>query len=230
MAKDHSLMEDSNPSSNPTIHEVSNPSRRILLRGAAASGFLAPLAKVSAVGAAAASVAGCATLAGPVSTGPLLGFKGIPVGTDDTVRVPEGYEVQVLARWGDPVGLSGETPGFKPDASNTAAEQEAQFGMHHDGIHYYAIKGSEAGLLVMNHEYVDDGLLHRAFRHHQNLDPQAFGDPLADLPRLQGQSVQVVGDGVASDVVEGACERDVARRPADHRAPCPAPRWPPGRR
>jgi secreted PhoX family phosphatase len=161
MAKDHSLMEDSNPSCNPTIHEVSNPSRRILLRGAAASGFLAPLAKLSAVGAAAASVAGCATLANPASAGPLLGFKGIPVGTDDTVRVPEGYEVQVLARWGDPVGLSVESPVFKPDASNTAAEQEAQFGMHHDGIHYFAIKGSDAGLLVINHEYVDDGLLHR---------------------------------------------------------------------
>ena len=34
-------------------------------------------------------------------------------------------------------------------------------GMHHDGIHYYPLAGSSTrGLLTMNHEYVDDGLLH----------------------------------------------------------------------
>jgi secreted PhoX family phosphatase len=33
-------------------------------------------------------------------------------------------------------------------------------GMHHDGIHYYPLDGSRRGLLVMNHEYTDDGLLH----------------------------------------------------------------------
>jgi secreted PhoX family phosphatase len=31
--------------------------------------------------------------------------------------------------------------------------------MHHDGIHYYAQEGSKRGLLAMNHEYVDQGLL-----------------------------------------------------------------------
>jgi len=161
MAKDHALMEDSNPSSNRSIHEISNPDRRIVLRGAAASAFLAPLSKLSALGGAVATVTGCATMVGSASTGPLLGFKGIAVGNDDTVRVPEGYEVQVIARWGDPVGLSGENPSFKPDATNSAAEQEAQFGMHHDGLHFYPINASNSGLLVINHEYVDDGLLHR---------------------------------------------------------------------
>ena len=33
-------------------------------------------------------------------------------------------------------------------------------GMHHDGIHYYPLDGSRRGLLAMNHEYTDDGLLH----------------------------------------------------------------------
>ena len=36
--------------------------------------------------------------------------------------------------------------------------------MHHDGIHYfplpYGSSNSARGLLVMNHEYTDDGLLH----------------------------------------------------------------------
>lgn len=158
MAKSFSTMEDSNSSSNPSIHEVSPVQRRTLLRGAAVSAFLTPLATAGGAG---VLLGGCAALQGPAVAGPLLGFKSVPVGTDDTVQVPEGYEVQVLAPWGDPVGLSGETPAFKADGSNTAAEQEAQFGMHHDGIHYLPVEGSKSGLLVINHEYVDDGLLHR---------------------------------------------------------------------
>jgi secreted PhoX family phosphatase len=33
-------------------------------------------------------------------------------------------------------------------------------GMHHDGMHFFAINSSTHGLLVINHEYTDDGLLH----------------------------------------------------------------------
>jgi uncharacterized protein len=153
MAKDFSLMEDSNRSSNLSIHEVSDPARRSVLFGGlglAVTGLLAPLA-------------GCSTMAG-ASAGPLLGFKSVPIGTADTVVVPEGYSAQVLAAWGEPVGLSGEDHAFRFDASNTAAHQETQLGMHHDGIHFFRHPvlrdSSDTGLLVMNHEYTDDGLLH----------------------------------------------------------------------
>ena len=152
MAKDFSTMEDSNRSSNPSIHDVSAPSRRTILRGGlgtALGGLLAPLAAVS--------LPGCATTASSAS---LLGFTGIPVSVADKITVPEGYMAQVIAAWGEPVGLSGEMPAFKENGSNTAAEQMAQMGMHHDGIHFFPTEGSKAGLLVMNHEYVDDGLLH----------------------------------------------------------------------
>lgn len=155
MAKDFSTMEDSNCSSNPSIHDISQPSRRTVLRGslgALASNLLAPL---SAVGGAAALTA-CATTS---ASSPLLGFKSVALSTADLVVVPEGYSVQVIAPWGDPVGLSGEDHAFKDDASNSAAHQETQFGMHHDGIHYFAQDGSKGGLLAMNHEYTDEGLL-----------------------------------------------------------------------
>ena len=70
----------------------------------------------------------------------------------------------MLYRWGDPVGIPGNMPAFRMDASNTAAEQAAQAGMHHDGMKFYplplASEGSAHGLLAMNHEYLDDGLLH----------------------------------------------------------------------
>ncbi|MCA3220159.1 MAG: PhoX family phosphatase [Burkholderiales bacterium] len=153
MAKDFNAMEDSNRSGNASIHDVSDPARRTLLRGgvgAAANGLLAPLAGVVSLG-------GCASAAAGGS--PLLGFKSVPVSTADTVTVPDGYSAQVIAQWGEPAGVSGENAAFKWDASNTAAEQEAQLGMHHDGIHFYPHSGSTAGLLVMNHEYVDEGLL-----------------------------------------------------------------------
>jgi hypothetical protein len=40
MAKDFTKMENSNASSNPSIHQVSNPKRRVLLQaGAALSGM-----------------------------------------------------------------------------------------------------------------------------------------------------------------------------------------------
>jgi secreted PhoX family phosphatase len=154
MSKDFSTMEDSNPSSNPSIHEVSDPSRRLFVRGGVAT----------AAGGLFAGLAGCASPASnttDLSRAPRgIGFKGVPISTADSIVVPEGYTAQVIAPWGDPVGLSGEMPKFKPDGTNTAAEQEAQMGMHHDGIHYFELDGSRRGLLVMNHEYTDDGLLH----------------------------------------------------------------------
>ncbi len=148
MPKDFSTMEDSNRSSNLSIHEVSGPARRTVLLGAAAA-VLAPMVGCASGGTQAAGGAGMA-----------LGFKGIPVGTTDALVVPDGYVATALAAWGEPVGLPGNMPAFKPDASNTAAEQAAQMGMHHDGLAYFALDGSKRGLIAINHEYTDDGLLH----------------------------------------------------------------------
>ncbi|MDM0056099.1 PhoX family protein [Variovorax fucosicus] len=154
MAKDFSTMEDSNRSANPSIHEVSDPARRIFVRGglaATVAGLLGPLA------------AGCASTGGGnmAAFGRSIGFKSIPMAAIDDVVVPEGYSAQVLYRWGDPVGIAGQMPVFRPDGSNTAAEQALQAGMHHDGMAFFPVDGSsQRGILVMNHEYVDDGLLH----------------------------------------------------------------------
>jgi secreted PhoX family phosphatase len=98
-----------------------------------------------------------------VTQQPLIGFTGVPVSSADTVVVPDGYTAEVLFAWGDPLSNG---PAFAQDASNTAADQEIQAGMHHDAIHFFPLEGggrgraSRRGLLVMNHEYTDDGLLH----------------------------------------------------------------------
>ena len=155
-SKDFDTMEDSNRSTNPSIHDVSDPARRTVLRGGlglAASALYAPL------------VAGCAAAAtreAPKALLPVIGFKAVPALATDTLVVPEGYIASVIAAWGEPVGVPGNMPAWRGDASHSAAEQALQMGMHHDGLHFYALDGSgnTRGLLAMNHEYTDDGLLH----------------------------------------------------------------------
>ena len=156
MSKDYSTMEDSNRSRNANIHSVSDPTRRVWIHGglaALAAGLFAPL------------LPGCARGAGPSAaaarSGPLLGFKAVPTSDKDTLVAPEGYVTAAIAAWGEPVGVSGNMPAWREDAGNSAADQAVQMGMHHDGIHFYPLDGSSTrGLLVMNHEYSDDGLLH----------------------------------------------------------------------
>ena len=86
----------------------------------------------------------------------LVGFQSIPPSSADAVVVPPGYTARVLIAWGDPIS---DGPAFRPDASNTSAEQAQQWGMHNDGVVYFKLRGSAEGLLVQNSEYTDDVLL-----------------------------------------------------------------------
>jgi hypothetical protein len=145
----------SNTSANPTLQELvaSALARRRFLR-AGIAGAIGALPGLNLL-------AGCASGAAPE---PLLGFASVAPSTADRVVVPPGYRAQVLYRWGDPVGTGEGGPGFRPDASNSAQEQAQQAGMHHDAIEYFALpkdsRNATRGLLAINHEYTDDGLLH----------------------------------------------------------------------
>lgn len=93
-----------------------------------------------------------------------LGFKAVSVSTENRVVVPEGYTATAFVPWGTP--LTGDYPEYLADGSNTGAQQENQVGMHHDGMHFFPIdqkaggNSSTEGLLVMNHEYINQGALH----------------------------------------------------------------------
>jgi uncharacterized protein len=90
-----------------------------------------------------------------------LGFTGVPVSVADTLVVPPEYSAQVLYRWGDAIGAAAGAPEFNADGSNTWQDQLLQAGMHHDGMEYFPLdKNSRHGLIAVNHEYTDDGLLH----------------------------------------------------------------------
>ncbi|MBL8377899.1 MAG: PhoX family phosphatase [Burkholderiales bacterium] len=142
--------EDSNRSANADIHAVGARRREFLgdvLSVALARAF-APSATLLMGGCAAARL-----------TDAPFRFAAVAVDTRDALIVPPGYRAQVIFRWGDAVGIPGNMPAYRTDASNSAAEQAAQAGMHHDGMHFYPL-GPERALLVMNHEYTDEGLLH----------------------------------------------------------------------
>ncbi len=150
-----------NISTNPTTQRhfdeivSARLSRRGVLKGglATAVGFLSSVVLAPSAAAAPAK----ATSAGRKGAAGLLGFQPIPLGYGDDVAVPAGYTATPFLPWGTPI--LGSYPAFRPGA-NTAGEQEQQVGMHHDGMHFFPLDGSRRGLLVVNHEYTDERLLH----------------------------------------------------------------------
>src|SRR5262245_53221278 len=138
----------SNPSSNPTLSSLID--RRTALQGGLA------LMATAFMGNGRASA----------QSGPQRWFTPISSSVEDRIRVPEGYSAQIFVPWGDPIGDAEASPNFKPDASNTAKDQAVQCGMNHDGMAFFPLpqdsQVSDHGLLCINHEYTDRGLLHPA--------------------------------------------------------------------
>ena len=152
MAKDFEKMEDSNLSINSSIHEVSNPQRRQFVQ------VLAWMYIFSAANPVLAMKPKSAEKNKDINR---LRFQAMPPSVEDFVQVPTDYSFNVLAAWGEPVGIAGNMPAYRADASNTASEQAVQMGMHHDGLVFYPLNGSsDHGVIVTNHEYTDEGLLH----------------------------------------------------------------------
>ncbi len=142
----------SNASAEPSIGELIQRrlSRRDALRG------LVGVGAAAALGHELLGSTALAQEAGPSS----LTFKEVAHTLDKTHHIPEGYEAQVLIRWGDPV-VAGAPP-FDP-ANLTVAGQDKQFGYNCDfiGLHPLPL-GSKAGdrfLMVVNHEYTNTNLM-----------------------------------------------------------------------
>jgi len=162
--------EMSNRSANPhisTILQRQLSRRRVIVGGlgAAVAGMFAgagvpSVATASGPGNPGPSLPPQAQGKPPFGLNPTLGFSAIPPLRSDTATVPPGYKVQVLIPWGEP--LLGNYPAYDPSGNNTGADQEQQVGSHHDGMHYFpsAASPNSRGLLCVNHEYVDQRVLH----------------------------------------------------------------------
>lgn len=80
----------------------------------------------------------------------VIGFNPIAASTSDTVVVPKGYLAQPLIAWGDSI---------KPKATlfsqtNSATDQENQFGDNNDGMTFLPLSQSRA-VLAVNNESTD---------------------------------------------------------------------------
>lgn len=95
----------------------------------------------------------------------VLGFNAIAKNLRDVVTVPAGYTVTVLYRLGDPINAS--TPAYRNDGTDTT--YSARAGDHGDALYWYGLSASGTrddtsntrGLLVMNHENINQQYLHR---------------------------------------------------------------------
>lgn len=149
----------SNPDPRETIGEIvaRRLSRRAALMGlggAAAAATLTDQLIASAEPAFAAAEI-------PASGGPsTLTFPELAHGLAQRDAVAEGYEIQTLIRWGDPI--LGDAPAFDP-AKQSPAAQQGQFGYNNDYIDFFPLPAgstnSTRGLLAVNHEYTNTNLM-----------------------------------------------------------------------
>ncbi len=142
MSDDNDMV--SNPTNTPVFADV-------LAERLSRRGFIG----IAAAGAATAMATSPLAISEALANGPTtLSFKEVKQGVDEKLHVAEGYDAQVLIRWGDKV--MPDAPAFDP-AKQTAAAQAQQFGYNNDFIGYFPLpfgtKNSDSGLLVVNHEY-----------------------------------------------------------------------------
>ena len=114
-------------------------------------------------------------------------FKPIPIFTDNTVHVPEGYSWKPLAKWGQPL-----FPGVADvDHANGVSLENSDkvFGENTDGMELFVI--GEHQVIAVNHEYVNPEI---------NLPNNEKGNPKSAedvkiLQNLQGVTVMEVAEG-----------------------------------
>ncbi|MBR0650000.1 PhoX family phosphatase [Roseomonas terrae] len=147
----------SNPDPRETIGELVDRrlTRRAALRGLGGAAAAATLADQLVAGAREAS-AQVPMTGGPSS----LTFPELRHQLAQRDAVAEGYEIQVLLRWGDAV--LPDAPAFDP-AAQTPAAQAMQFGYNNDFIDFQPLpqgsRSADRGLLVVNHEYSNAELM-----------------------------------------------------------------------
>ncbi|WP_020559102.1 PhoX family protein [Thiofilum flexile] len=127
--------------------------RRAGLAGLGAFFMAAPLTQAIAE---AVSTASATPDAAKLVPSPLLGFKGIPASTADTVVLPDGYNYQILISWGDPIFP--DAPAFDPSGKTPASAQERQMGDNNDGMTFFPIDENRA-VLAINNEYINPEIM-----------------------------------------------------------------------
>ncbi|MDN2567153.1 PhoX family phosphatase [Aquibium sp. A9E412] len=139
-----------NPSANPTMGDVIN--RRFSRRG-----FLGGGLAVAATGATVSPAALMSARPARAAAGSAFDFAEATAGVDATHHVADGYDAEILLRWGDPVTAG--APDFDP-MNQSADAQARQFGYNNDYVGFVPLdETAERGLLLVNHEYTNPELM-----------------------------------------------------------------------
>ena len=140
-----------NPNLSRTIGDVINAryGRRDILRGALAVTASAALFGTSAMVA--------PNQAAAASQNSRYKFRELGWGNDENHHIAEGYDAEILLRWGDPI--TADAPEF--DVMNQTAEaQLKQFGYNCDYVGFTPLNDDGSrGLLCVNHEYTNEEVM-----------------------------------------------------------------------
>ena len=186
-----------NPSRAPTIGDVINGrlGRRGMLRG-----MLGVTAMSMATGGLTQALMSSASYAATAADSQFK-FKEVPHGVDEKHHLAEGYDAQILLRWGDPVTAG--APDFDP-MNQTAAKQAMQFGYNCDYVGFtplpYGSKNPAHGLLCVNHEYTIPQLMFQ--------DVPAPASGRTDLSKITAEMANIEMAAHGGSVVE--VRRDAA--------------------
>ena len=139
-----------NPNLGNTIGDVINRryGRRDFMRGS-----LAVSATTALFGATALTAPGRAQAATAADSRYV--FDELAWGNDEKHHIAEGYNADILVRWGDPI--TADAPDF--DVMNQSAEaQSKQFGYNNDYVGF-AETAPGRGMLCVNHEYTNEEVM-----------------------------------------------------------------------
>ncbi|MEY8828258.1 PhoX family phosphatase [Sedimentitalea sp. XS_ASV28] len=79
-------------------------------------------------------------------------FKPVPISTDGTVHVPEGYTWQSMVSWGD--ALFSDAEPFDPENGVTHTSATRVFGENTDGMELFLVGNRQ--IIAVNHEYTNN--------------------------------------------------------------------------
>ncbi|MBW6398957.1 PhoX family phosphatase [Roseomonas sp. HJA6] len=148
----------SNPDPRESIGEIiaRRLSRRAAMRGLGGAAAALTFADQLVAGAQQAVAQGVPMTGGPST----LTFPELRHQLAQRDAVAEGYETQIVMRWGDAV--LADAPAFDPTAQTEAAQAQ-QFGYNNDFIDFKPLpqgsRSADHGLLVVNHEYTDSSMM-----------------------------------------------------------------------
>ncbi|SET95303.1 PhoX family protein [Paracoccus homiensis] len=212
-----------NPTKNRTMGEIiaARFSRRGFLKGSMAATAISATVSPMAI-----LAADDAHAQGAVE-GSVFNFPEVKAGVDADHHVAEGYDADVLLRWGDKVFA--DAPDFDPTNQSEAA-QERQFGYNNDFVGFIPLDGADDhGLLVVNHEYTNEHLMFpgivtvkdgeievaAATEDRVNIEMAAHGGTVIEIRKVDGKW-QPVLDGAMNRRITAKTPMEITGPAAGH--------------